>query len=67
MQEHEWLGDEDNDYEITDTHKAVVKTGVSTFGRFVYSAGEAFGASLAAVKGAFEAKMAAKRQMKEFE
>ena len=67
MSDHEWLGDEDNDYQITDTHRTVVKTGVSTFANFVYSAGEAFGATVAALKGAFEAKMAAKKQKYEFE
>ena len=61
MSDHEWLGDEDDDYQITDTHRAVVKTGVSTFANFVYSAGEAFGAGVAAVKGAFEAKMASRK------
>ena len=59
LQDHEWLGEDD---EITETHKTVVKTGVSTFARFAHSAGESFGAGLAAVKGAFEAKVAAKRQ-----
>ena len=68
MQDHEWLGDEDDDdYQITETHRTIVKTGVSTFANFVYSAGEAFGAGVAAVKGAFEAKMAAKKQKYEFE
>lgn len=58
MQDHEWLGE---DEEVTETHKAVVKTGVSTFARFVHSAGEAFGAGLAAIKGTFEARQALKR------
>jgi hypothetical protein len=53
MQDHAWLGEEE---EVTETHKAVVKTGVSTFARFVYGAGEAFGAGLAAIKGTFEAR-----------
>lgn len=63
MQAHEWM-DED---EVTDTHRAVVKTGVSTLGRFVHSVGETFGAGVALAKGAFEAKIAAKRQRNEEE
>lgn len=59
MQDHEWLGDEE---EVTETQKAVVKTGVSTFARFVHGAGEAFGAGVAVVKSTIEARLAAKRQ-----
>lgn len=62
MQDHEWMGEEG---EPTEAHKAVVKTGVSTLARFVYSAGESFGAGLAAVKGAIYANMEAKRLRRE--
>lgn len=57
MQDHEWMDDEP-----TETHKAVVKSGVSTMSRFVYSAGESFGAGLAAFKGAIYSKLEARRQ-----
>jgi len=57
MEEHSYLGHDD----LSETHKTIVKTSVSTFSRFVHSAGETIGASFAAYKATKEAKMQAKR------
>lgn len=55
MNEHAWLDDD-----ASDTQRTVVKTGVSTFSRYVQSAGEAFGVGLATIKASFGAKFEAR-------
>lgn len=45
LEDHAYLGHD----EISETHKTIVKTSVSTISRFIHSAGEAFGASVAAI------------------
>lgn len=47
LHDHEWL-----DQDTSEAKKTAVRVGVSTLGRFVHSAGETFGAGLAAVSAA---------------
>lgn len=52
LHDHEWL-----DEDTSETKKTAIRVGVSTLGRFAHSAGETFGAGLAAASVAMNGAM----------